>query len=86
MSDVIGKHGVTAGVWFFTALGFFVGWLTWGTPAAADDHEDPYPGYFEVTDGDPPIRFNPTTGESWILACPGTMTSCAWEPLEVREP
>jgi hypothetical protein len=26
------------------------------------------------------------TGESWILACPGTIRTCDWEPLEVRPP
>jgi len=32
------------------------------------------------------IRFNPRTGESWILACPGAPKGCEWDPIEVREP
>tara|TARA_Y100000310_G_scaffold302289_1_gene339456 strand:- start:1975 stop:2220 length:246 start_codon:yes stop_codon:yes gene_type:complete len=32
------------------------------------------------------IRYNPQNGESWVLACPNSMKSCAWEPLEVRAP
>lgn len=70
--------------------------LAWGTcyvlrPAAAGasqlEHVDPAAvgGWYEVTDGEPAIRYNPRTGESWILACPGPVSGCKWDPIDVRE-
>lgn len=52
-------------------------------------HPDPYSeiGWFEMlqAEEDIAIRWNPMTGESWALACPGaTKTSCEWDPIEFR--
>jgi len=65
------------------ALGYF-----W--PAKADlNSVVPYAaqGWFEVECSDVDcIRYNPRTGESWIMACPGAPKGCEWDPIEVREP
>lgn len=59
-------------------------------PARADlNSVDPYAtgGWYEVVCSETDcIRYNPRTGESWILACPGASKSCAWDPIEVRTP
>ena len=58
----------------------------WVGTLSSEASSDAYAWYDVECSGSECIRFNPQNGESWILACPGTMTSCAWEPLEVREP
>lgn len=53
------------------------------------DTVDPYNpgGWYEVADeGDYLIRYNPRTGDSWVLACPtAAAKDCEWDPIEVRE-
>jgi len=44
-------------------------------------------GWYDcVPTGQGTILWHVHTGESWILACPGTIRTCDWEPLEVRPP
>jgi len=52
-------------------------------------HPDPYSGagWFEMLRAEEEIalKWNPTTGESWALACPNpAKTSCEWDPVEFR--
>ena len=45
------------------------------------------PGVYEVeADDDRAVLFSIRTGRSWVLACPGAVRTCDWEPLEVRDP
>ena len=65
------------------AVGYFL-------PAKANlNNVDPYAarGWYEVVCSDHEcVRYNPRSGQTWILACPGpAMLSCEWEPVEERE-
>jgi len=55
---------------------------------AAIHHVDPGTdtGWFEMleADNDVALKWNPMTGDSWALACPGTKTSCEWDPIGFR--
>ena len=67
------------------ALGFALILIAIGAVGIATGSDEEY-AYYDVECSDNEcIRFNPQNGESWVLACPGAaMTSCEWEPLEVR--
>jgi len=84
------KHSTTIGLWTYLLIGFVLGWLYFGhTPAKAEgrlETVDPY-AYYQVTGNDSYlVRYNPQTGDSWVLACPtGAAKDCEWDPIEVRE-
>lgn len=71
---------------FLIALGVFV--ITKAIRATALSAVDPYApnGWYEVIEtSQGAIRFNPRTGRSWVLACPGPPKGCEWDPITVRE-
>lgn len=61
------------------------------TPVEAEaelSHLDPYSpaGWYEVIDTPAgAIRWNPTSAQSWILACPGVTKTCDWDPIDFRD-
>ena len=46
---------------------------------------DIYATYHVVASDTEFVRYDPWSGESWILACPGAPKGCEWDPIEVRE-
>lgn len=67
-------------------LAIIVGVFRWVCPAEAQVVEggDIYSTYHVVASDNEFVRYDPWSGNSWILACPGNAKSCAWEPIEVR--
>ena len=52
--------------------------------AQVAEGSDIYATYQVVASDNEFVRYDPWSGDSWILACPGNAKSCAWEPIEVR--
>jgi hypothetical protein len=85
----LAENATTLGLWAYLLIGFVLGWLYFGSHSAEAgnlESADPY-AYYQVTGNDSYlVRYNPQTGDSWVLACPtGATKDCAWDPIEVRD-
>ena len=78
-------NAVTGESWALACPGIPKSSCDWDPIEYREGAPNPLRGAFNcLHTGQGVIMLHVPSGNSWILACPGTVRTCDWEPLEVR--